>query len=55
MGFQKTPERQALELRQAIAASKRSQAEAKARNAMHDALQRVMQTTRNEFQLKGTV
>lgn len=41
--------------RLALEASKRSQAEAKARNAMYDALQRVMATTRHEFQLKETV
>lgn len=43
------------DLRLAYEASKKSQAEAKARNAMHDALQRVMATTRQEFQLKETV
>lgn len=43
------------DLRLALEASKKSQAEAKARSAMHDALQRVMATTRQEFQLKEMV
>lgn len=43
------------DLRLAFEASMKSQAEAKARNAMYDSLQRVMATTRQQFQLKENV